>query len=667
MSTLFFDREKNGFFGIITPFQPLNKMNRNRIFLLLLCSICAINGFAEDRKNDSLKAIVNNGRNDTTTVNALLELAKNYLDIDVQLTLQYAQQANVLAKKLNNSNGYALSYKTLARGHFTKGDYIKALQNYESSLAVYDSIGDKKGAANIYSNMGNIYFNKGDQVKALELFLKSLKIAEEIKDSLRMTTCMGNIGAVYALKSTTYKEALNFLLKAFDISKALNDQTTIGAYSVNIGEIYFNNGNLDSALYYYNISLKAVENTQDEPYTLNDIGQLYMKKGEYEKAIEIQKLAYDKAKNIEAKNDIAISLIGLAQTYQAKKDDANALKSYLEAESISKEVGANYSLKDIYSGLSKIYTEKKDFGNANKYLELLLNVKDTLYNIDADKKLGTLQFTFDIEKKQGEINLLTKDQELKQKEIAHQKLVRNSFIGGFIFVLIFAGVFFRQRNRISKEKKRSDELLLNILPEETAQELKATGTAKAKSFESVSVLFTDFKNFTQASERLTATELVEEINYCYSEFDRIVTKYNIEKIKTIGDAYMCAGGLPVSNKTHPEDVVRAGLEMQAFILKNKEERIKQNKPFFELRLGIHTGPVVAGIVGIKKFAYDIWGDTVNTASRMESSGETGKVNISQFTYELVKDKFYFKHRGKIMAKNKGEIDMYFVESDRSVV
>ncbi|HNQ00032.1 MAG TPA: adenylate/guanylate cyclase domain-containing protein, partial [Bacteroidia bacterium] len=477
-----------------------------------------------------------------------------------------------------------------------------------------------------------------------------LKIAEEISDTLRMVTCMSNVGAVYALKANTYTEALSYLIRAYDLCESMSekDPASIGTIAVNIGEIYFNNSRtdtlvreqkLDSALYYYQISLKNVENTVDEPYTLNDIGQLYMERKQYDKAIEIQKRAFEKAKNLEAKSDIAISLIGLAKTYLEKGDNKLALQSYLDAEDFAKEVGSNYGLRDIYDGLAQVYKKEKDFGNANKYLELLLGIKDTIYNIDANKKLGTLQFTFDIEKKQGQINLLTKDQELKEKEISRQKVVRNSFIGGFAVVLLFAGIFFRQRNRISKEKKRSDELLLNILPEETAEELKATGTAKAKSFDMVTVLFTDFKNFTQASERLSAEELVEEINYCYSEFDRIVTKYNIEKIKTIGDAYMCAGGLPVSNDTHPEDVVRAGLEMQAFIARNMQERIKKGQPYFELRLGIHTGPVVAGIVGIKKFAYDIWGDTVNTASRMESSGETGKVNISEFTYELVKDKF----------------------------
>jgi adenylate cyclase len=359
--------------------------------------------------------------------------------------------------------------------------------------------------------------------------------------------------------------------------------------------------------------------------------------------------------------DMTQSLVGIAQAQYGNGDVKSAIKTYLEAVEMGRSLNSTIEIKDAYEGLTLAYAQQSDFSNAFKYQTLLLSIKDTIYNINTDKKLGTLQFGFDLDKKQGEINLLTKDQQLKEQVIKRQKLIRNGFIGGFAVVALFAGVFFTQRNRISKEKKRSDELLLNILPEETAEELKATGSAKTKSFDSVSVLFTDFKNFTQASEKLSAEELVSEINYCYSEFDKIVTKHGIEKIKTIGDAYMCAGGLPVSNTTHPVDVVRAGVEMQQFIARNKLEREQKGLPFFELRLGIHTGPVVAGVVGTKKFAYDIWGDTVNTASRMESSGETGKVNISGTTFELIKDQFNCTHRGKVQAKNKGEIDMYFVE------
>ena len=207
--------------------------------------------------------------------------------------------------------------------------------------------------------------------------------------------------------------------------------------------------------------------------------------------------------------------------------------------------------------------------------------------------------------------------------------------------------------------------MLNILPAETAEELKKYGHAEAKSYDTVSVLFTDFKGFTQISERLSPEELVLEIDYCYKAFDQITEKYGIEKIKTIGDAYMAAGGVPTTNTSNPTDTVSAALEIRDFMLKYKAERNASGREGFEIRIGVHTGPVVAGIVGIKKFAYDIWGDTVNTAARMENSGEVGKVNISGSTYELVKDQFQCTYRGKVMAKNKGEIDMYFVEHPNS--
>jgi len=215
--------------------------------------------------------------------------------------------------------------------------------------------------------------------------------------------------------------------------------------------------------------------------------------------------------------------------------------------------------------------------------------------------------------------------------------------------------------QLREEKRKSDELLLNILPAEIADELKEKGVSKARRFPSVTIIFTDFKDFTTVSEALTPEQLVKEIDYCYRRFDELVEMHGLEKIKTMGDAYICAGGLPAMNFTHPEDAVRAALAIRDFMEVYKREKLAVHEPFFDIRVGVHTGPVVAGIVGSRKFAYDIWGDTVNLAERMESSGETGKVNISGTTYHLVKDKFDCRHRGKVEAKNKGAIDMYFVE------
>jgi len=278
-------------------------------------------------------------------------------------------------------------------------------------------------------------------------------------------------------------------------------------------------------------------------------------------------------------------------------------------------------------------------------------------------------------KKESEIALLTKDAEIQKLELRKQKILRNSLIGiGVLLLLILTLLGHRYfyirriRNRlagqnkiIENERQKSDVLLMNILPEETAEELKETGSSKARRFDVVTVMFTDFRNFTKIGEELSPEELVREVDHCFRAFDQIISKYPIEKIKTIGDAYMCAGGLPVANSTNPEDVVNAGLDMLDFMESYKKQQQEKGLTGFEIRVGIHTGPVVAGIVGTKKFAYDIWGDTVNIASRMESSGEAGHVNISEVTYGFVKKQFNCRHRGKIQAKNKGSVDMYFVE------
>jgi class 3 adenylate cyclase len=312
-------------------------------------------------------------------------------------------------------------------------------------------------------------------------------------------------------------------------------------------------------------------------------------------------------------------------------------------------------------------------GNTNKALEnyeKMIALKDSLHSIDTAKKIQKVEF----DKEQLADSLEHEADKLKT-EMAYQVEVRKkdknkniAIAAGIFFLLVSGGLYSRwryvrkSRDIISKEKDRSENLLLNILPAEVAQELKEKGEAQARDYDMVSILFTDFKGFTQQSEKLTASALVKEINTCFKTFDGVCEKYNIEKIKTIGDAYMAAGGLPIPEDTSVKNTVLAALEMQAFIVKQHQEKDARGEHAFEMRVGVHTGPVVAGIVGVKKFQYDIWGDTVNTASRIESNGEVGKVNISEATYNYLKDDsdFVFESRGKVKAKGKGEIEMYFV-------
>lgn len=217
-----------------------------------------------------------------------------------------------------------------------------------------------------------------------------------------------------------------------------------------------------------------------------------------------------------------------------------------------------------------------------------------------------------------------------------------------------------QKNLIEHEKQRSDNLLLNILPAAVAEELKERGHVQPRYFDQTTVLFADFKDFSNICRSLTPEQLISDLNHCFGQFDRIVTRLGLERIKTIGDCYMCVGGIPDTQSDHAVRMVQAAFAMQLFLEKWRQARVVQNLPLFHARIGIHSGPVVAGIVGTTKFAFDIWGETVNIAARLEDAGQAGRVNISGSTYALVKDHYPCEYRGKIPVKNIGETEMYFV-------
>lgn len=219
----------------------------------------------------------------------------------------------------------------------------------------------------------------------------------------------------------------------------------------------------------------------------------------------------------------------------------------------------------------------------------------------------------------------------------------------------------RQKKLVEEQRKKADDLLLNIFPYEIAEQLKINGYARSKQYRMVSVMFTDFVGFSGLGEKLSTQKLIYELSTYFEKFDYIARWHFVEKIKTVGDSYMCAGGLPLKNRSNAFDTVLAALEILGFIRETNDKKMLAGEPLWEIRIGIHTGRVIAGVIGHTKMAYDIWGDTVNMASRMETSGEAGKVNISGATYHHIKDYFNCTYRGKIIAKNKGEIDMYFVE------
>jgi class 3 adenylate cyclase/HAMP domain-containing protein len=267
---------------------------------------------------------------------------------------------------------------------------------------------------------------------------------------------------------------------------------------------------------------------------------------------------------------------------------------------------------------------------------------------DAANKVGEGDLTQSVQHKSRD--------EIGELGIAFNKMVKDLHTA--------QSEIFRRTQELSEEKKKSDDLLLNILPIETAKELKSTGQATAKYYESVTVIFTDFKDFTAISKSMSANKLVSELHDCFSKFDHIIRKYNIEKIKTIGDAYMCVAGLQADNISHPFDAVEAAIEIMECMRQYRLEKQKIGETGFEVRIGIHTGPVVAGIVGVDKFAYDIWGSTVNLASRLEKNSKSNEINISETLYHIIKSKYKCTPRGKIVVKGLDKVAMYFIDGAR---
>lgn len=641
-------------------------MNYKKIILLLPFICSSIIGFSQN------EAETKPDEGDSNIVNNLIQQSKTHFTDTPSLAIELANKARVIAEKIGFQKGEAYALKNIGITYYYQGKYLEALDHYRQSLKIFTDIQDNVGIANMYSNIGVVYYDQGDLTKALENYLQSLKYAELSGDKLRILTALNNVGGVYNQKASSHEKALEYYLKALPICEELGKKEELGAISVNIGSIYFDQHEDTKAMLYFNKALKAYGNSEGSLNAYNALGKLYTREEKFDLALKNQNQALALAEKLNAKISIVQSLRGLGDVYVKKGDYKNAINYYKDAEGPALEIRANNELKDLYQQMAMAYERSSDYKNAFKYQFLFSDIKDTLYNIEADKKLGSLQFDFDLQKKQGEINLLTKDKALNESQLKRQKLAKNAFAGGLLLVFMIAILIFRnyrakvKTNKIlDQQKAQIEELLLNILPEEVAKELQDKGQATPRNYECVSVMFTDFKNFTTHADKLSPEELVEELNACFIAFDEIIGKYNLEKIKTIGDSYMCAGGIPTPDDQQAFNMVNASLEIQEYIIRNNKRRTESGLEPWDLRIGIHVGPLVAGVVGKKKYAYDIWGSTVNIASRMESNGEPGRVNISASTYELIKEQFPCSYRGKIYAKNVGEIDMYFVDTNNS--
>lgn len=541
-------------------------------------------------------------------------------------------------------------------------DSAKTLLN--NALLCAEKLENKELRAKALLNLGKIEFRKfGPRDVPTRLFLESLALYSELKDTVGIVRCNLQLG-VLSFDIRNFEAAVDY----FDniIRTNINDTKLLALAYYLSALSYSELGSFDEADLMFDQTLDnilpsdSVFHLQIQTFT----GKMYTNQGDSKHAIEIFNSVLSKFKKTIKLQEYAPVYAFLSRAYLNEGDYKQAIKNARIAYKLSLGKGSNtIYLREAESVLYQAFYAIGRIDSAYYYLEALNVLEDSVSSEQVQQRVTQMSGQYDFEQKlkAQEAEQRLKDK-LTEKEIERQKLISNLMFLGVLFVGGFAFVFFRQRTRISREKDRSDKLLLNILPEEIAEELKEKGKAEARNFKQVSILFTDFVQFTETSEMLSPKELVAEINVYFEAFDRIMDEYDIEKIKTIGDAYMAASGLPSPSSDSAKKTVLAALKMQQFIIMRKAKNKELGKPDFNMRVGIHTGPVVAGIVGVKKFQYDIWGDTVNTASRMESHGAPGKVNISDDTYKIIKNEsgFSFESRGKIEVKGKGQMQMWFV-------
>jgi adenylate cyclase len=524
---------------------------------------------------------------------------------------------------LLDSDSVTMGWVHTERGTLSlyQSKYADALLHLQSGLRLFEAIGDTMGIAESLNGIASVHFFLEDYELAKVNYLRSAALRETRKADRELAASYNNLGIVY-IQMGLSDSALIYQWKSLEIWESLKNPSGIAVTKSHIGNCFREKGNYEVAL--VNLLESHQIHKQQKKQTrawLNiepDIGLTYLAMDNVEEAIKWCKSGYEKSQDGQ-------SLIARQQSCYC---------------------------------LYKIYQAKNRPDKALDYYEEYVVLRDSLQGPQMAKEVTRLELNYAFEKIQEADSLrFESERSAREQQIRTQRTTLLSM--GVVLLLIgMLGL------SVYRGKKRSDVLLLNILPKKTAEELKKDGKAKARYYHEVTVMFADFVNFTEATESYPPGELVDAIHHYFSAFDTIMEKYDIEKIKTIGDSYMAVSGLPGENAAHARNMILAAEEIIRFVEEQRSNSTAGNDIRFDIRIGIHSGPVIAGIVGRKKFQYDIWGDTVNTASRLETASMPGRINLSEKTFDLIKEEFDCEPRGKIHAKGKGDMEMYFLAGHR---
>jgi class 3 adenylate cyclase len=672
--SIFTSMDKNG----------LSKLSLTGIIVLLgFLSLCPISVAAQEQiKRSGSDPLQNMTQTDSTEVEALLNQSDGLRFPNPDSSIILARRAIELSDDINYEIGKAKGFKNIGLVYSDRNNFSDALDYFNRSLNVYSKEKDTLGISSIQNNIGGVHQTMGNNPMALNYFLESLRNAEIVDDPLRIGTAYVNLGTVYSNDDITYDQAIENYQKSIPYFKDLEYTLGIAVANVNIGEMFLKQGEANpslrqgkarSSLPYLEDALEGFMEVGIDPATpLNFLGKAYLDLDEWKKAEQYYQQALASSSEKETKSEEAKAYLGLGNTNLKLERPSKALDYFKSALKVAEETDLLREKSESYEGLSKAYALAGDYPSAYRAQERFTEAKDSLRMENYADEMSELRTVFDLERREKENELLKTENELKELQIeedARAKQLLYIIIG--LFLAIIAGFVFqyfyirRTNKRLAFERKRSEQILLNILPKEVADELKENGFTKAKEFENITVLFTDFKAFSLIANRISAEKLVKSVDYYFKNFDEITERLNVEKIKTIGDAYMCAGGIPTSNDSHARDCLKAAIEILRFVKETEMNPPEDIYPF-KIRIGLNSGPIVAGVVGTKKFAYDIWGDTVNIAARMESGSVPGRINVSESTYQMLKDEYEFTYRGELEAKNGQILKMYFLEVEDMV-
>ncbi len=654
---------------------------RIAILILILVSVThrSVAQLEGQKLIDSLEVELSRSKTDTNKVKILAALSINLSDYNPARGMKLGEEALQLSRSLDWKAGMAWAYNSIGCNFMVQARNQQAMEQFKKAYALNKEIGNKRRMAQNLGNMAILHQSEGAYPQSLAALFEALKIFEEIKDQEGIAIQYGNIGNVYD-EIKNFPKALYYDSMSMQLYRQLGMKDGEACELGNIGNVYSSLGELDKALHYNTSALTIYEQLgsyEGIARNLISIGVIYCTQKKYREALQVQYRALKLYESVQDLDGLSLSYCNMGEYYFHIVEDQrsftpDSLIPGSKSECLSR--ARQYTLKAIgidsgtmnldlmaynYELMSRIEEKAGNLQGALNYHRLYANAKDSAF-----KKENHAQ----IEKLTTEREIALKDKQIRinELEVAKKRNERGFFIAGIVALLLIVFIILRNyRNQLqlnqllAVEKKKSDDLLLNILPSEVADELKDKGHAEARLFHDVTVMFTDFVNFTGVGEKLAPQALVSELHTCFMNFDRIIEKHGLEKIKTIGDAYLAVGGLPLRDVAHAENVLKASLEIRQYM---EERQAALQEKTFRIRIGIHTGSVVAGIVGVKKFAYDIWGDTVNTAARMEQNSEAGRINVSETTYEITKEQFHFSFRGDLDVKNKGKMKMYFLET-----